>query len=152
MHSKLRMDSPAMTRRMVTAVSNPHVDVLGHCTGRLVRGARGTRPESQFDADLVFEACRQFGVAVEINSRPERRDPPTRLLQPGRRTRAACSRSTPMPTPPGSWTSSITAAPEPNNSHSPPTRSSTPCPSTHYWNGRPGYSMQTSTPARHAGR
>lgn len=79
-HSKLRMDSPAMTQRMVTAVANPHVDVLGHCTGRLVRGDRGTRPESQFDADLVFEACRRSGVAVEINSRPERRDPPTRLL------------------------------------------------------------------------
>lgn len=79
-HSKLRMDSRAMTQRMVTAVANPHVDVLGHCTGRLVRGERGTRPESQFNADLVFEACRRFGVAVEINSRPERRDPPTRLL------------------------------------------------------------------------
>jgi putative hydrolase len=79
-HSKLRMDSRAMTQRMVTAVANPRTHVLGHCTGRLVRGERGTRPESQFDADLVFEACRQFGVAVEINSRPERRDPPTRLL------------------------------------------------------------------------
>lgn len=79
-HSKLRMDSGAMTQRMVTAVANRHVDVLGHCTGRLVRGERGTRPESQFDAELVFEACRRFGVAVEINSRPERRDPPTRLL------------------------------------------------------------------------
>jgi len=79
-HSNLRMDSPAMTVRMVTAIANPHVDVLGHCTGRLIRGERGTRPESQFDADQVFEACRRFGVAVEINSRPERRDPPTRLL------------------------------------------------------------------------
>lgn len=80
-HSTLRMDSRAMTRRMVTAVANPRTDVLGHCTGRLVRGERGTRPESQFDADLVFEACRRFGVAVELNSRPERRDPPTRLLR-----------------------------------------------------------------------
>ena len=34
-----------------------------------------------FDAEVVFEACRTFDVAVEINSRPERRDPPTRLLQ-----------------------------------------------------------------------
>jgi putative hydrolase len=80
-HSKLRMDSDAMTRRMVTAVANPHVDVLGHCTGRLITGGRGTRPESQFEAELVFEACRQFGVAVEINSRPERRDPPGRLIK-----------------------------------------------------------------------
>jgi len=80
-HSKLRMDAPAMTRRMVAAVTNPHVDVLGHCTGRLITGGRGTRPESQFDAEAVFEACRRSGVAVEINSRPERRDPPTRLLR-----------------------------------------------------------------------
>jgi putative hydrolase len=80
-HSKLRMERDEMTRRMVTAVANPHVDVLGHCTGRLITGGRGTRPESQFDAEVVFEACRQFGVAVEINSRPERRDPPTRLIR-----------------------------------------------------------------------
>ena len=80
-HSKLRMDAATMTRRMVTAIANPRVDVLGHCTGRLITGGRGTRPESQFDAELVFEACRRFGVAVEINSRPERRDPPTRLLR-----------------------------------------------------------------------
>ena len=80
-HSKLRADSETMTTRMVTAIANPHTDVLGHCTGRLIEGSRGTRPESSFDAEVVFEACRQFGVAVEINSRPERRDPPTRLLE-----------------------------------------------------------------------
>ena len=83
-HSKLKMDAPAMTRRMVRAVTDSHggrkVTVLGHCTGRLVEGARGTRPESKFDAEKVFTACRDNGVAVEINSRPERRDPPTRLL------------------------------------------------------------------------
>jgi putative hydrolase len=80
-HSKLRMGSDDMTRRMVTAVANPHVDVLGHCTGRLIMGGRGTRPESEFEPEVVFEACRRFGVAVEINSRPERRDPPTRLIR-----------------------------------------------------------------------
>ncbi|MEV0360158.1 PHP domain-containing protein [Nocardia sp. NPDC050697] len=80
-HSRLREDSAAMTERMVYAVANPHVDVLGHCTGRLVEGGRGTRPESQFDAEVVFEACRAYGTAVEINSRPERRDPPARLLR-----------------------------------------------------------------------
>jgi putative hydrolase len=79
-HSKLAMDSVAMTRRMVRAVSNPRVNVLGHCTGRLVTGNRGIRPESKFDAVEVFSACRDNGTAVEINSRPERRDPPTRLL------------------------------------------------------------------------
>ncbi|GAS90935.1 PHP domain-containing protein [Mycolicibacterium brisbanense] len=80
-HSKLSMDAAAMTRRMLKAVSNPHTDVLGHCTGRLVTGGRGTRPESKFDAEKVFTACRDHGTAVEINSRPERRDPPTRLLK-----------------------------------------------------------------------
>ncbi|MEW5809396.1 MAG: PHP domain-containing protein [Actinomycetota bacterium] len=79
-HSKLAMDAPAMTRRMIKAVNNPHTDVLGHCTGRLVTGGRGMRPESSFDAEAVFTACRDAGTAVEINSRPERRDPPTRLL------------------------------------------------------------------------
>ncbi|WNM33124.1 PHP domain-containing protein [Streptomyces sp. Li-HN-5-11] len=78
-HSKLRMDARAMTRRMVAAIRDPHSDVLGHCTGRLVTG-RG-RPESQFDADAVFAACAETGTAVEINSRPERLDPPRRLLR-----------------------------------------------------------------------
>jgi putative hydrolase len=77
-HSKLRMDERSMTRRMATAVANPHVDVLGHCTGRLVVG-KG-RPESTFDAELVFHACQRFDTAVEINCRPERLDPPRRLL------------------------------------------------------------------------
>ncbi|RKT56564.1 PHP domain-containing protein [Saccharothrix australiensis] len=78
-HSKLRMPKAEMTERLLTAVANPHVDVLGHCTGRLVTG-RG-RPESEFDAEAVFTACRDNGTAVEINSRPERRDPPGRLLR-----------------------------------------------------------------------
>ena len=80
-HSKLRMDAAPMTRRMVAAVRNPFVNVLGHCTGRLVTGGRGVRQQSQFDARAVFEACAEHGTAVEINSRPERRDPPTKLLE-----------------------------------------------------------------------
>jgi putative hydrolase len=80
-HSKLRMASGPMTKRMVAAVRNPHVDVLGHCTGRLLSGGRGRRPESAFDARAVFGACVAEGVAVEINCRPERRDPPTKLLR-----------------------------------------------------------------------
>ncbi|MGB3955412.1 MAG: PHP domain-containing protein [Brooklawnia sp.] len=80
-HSRLRMPADEMTRRMVTAIANPRVDVLGHLTGRLVAGGRGKRPESEFDAELVLAACERFGVAVEINSRPERRDPPMRLAR-----------------------------------------------------------------------
>ncbi len=79
-HSKLAMESAAMTRRMTTAVADPHTDILGHCTGRLVQGDRGTRGQSHFDAEAVFTACREHGVAVEINSRPERQDPPDDLL------------------------------------------------------------------------
>ena len=79
-HSKLRMERPAMTRRMVAAVRNRQVDVLGHCTGRLVRGSRGVRPQSEFDPEAVFDACAEHGVAVEINARPERSDPPDDLL------------------------------------------------------------------------
>jgi putative hydrolase len=78
-HSKLRMPSREMTLRMLRAVANPHTDVLGHCTGRMVVG-RG-RPESEFDAAAVFDACREAQVAVEVNSRPERLDPPRRLLR-----------------------------------------------------------------------
>jgi putative hydrolase len=83
-HSKLRMPAGPMTRRMVTAIRNPHTDVLGHCTGRLIganRQGRGRRPESEFDPDAVFGACLEAGVAVEINCRPERQDPPDRLLR-----------------------------------------------------------------------
>ena len=79
-HSKLKMATGPMTRRMVAAVRNPRVNVLGHCTGRLVTGSRGTRPQSEFDARAVFEACAEHDVAVEINSRPERCDPPDELL------------------------------------------------------------------------
>ena len=79
-HSKLRMPRAEMTERMLTAVENPLVDVLGHCTGRMVTGSR-KRPESEFDAERVFAACAEHGVAVEVNSRPERLDPPMRLLR-----------------------------------------------------------------------
>ncbi|AJF63619.1 PHP domain-containing protein [Streptomyces vietnamensis] len=79
-HSKLRMDARAMTRRLERAVRDPLMDVLGHCTGRLVAGGR-LRPESDFDAERVFAACAESGTAVEINSRPERLDPPRRLLR-----------------------------------------------------------------------
>jgi putative hydrolase len=78
-HSKLSMEERFMTRRMVAAIENPHTDILGHCTGRKLVG-RGRRPSS-FDADTVFRACASTGTAVEINSRPERRDPPKELLE-----------------------------------------------------------------------
>jgi putative hydrolase len=88
-HSKLSMDATEMTRRMVMAVANPHVDILGHCTGQKVPGSMrpigksdfAGRVGSSFDADVVFAACARFDTAVEINCRPERQDPPDHLLE-----------------------------------------------------------------------
>ncbi|MDQ0754443.1 PHP domain-containing protein [Arthrobacter sp. B3I4] len=80
-HSKLRSDSRTMTRRMLGGIEDPHTRVLGHCTGRLITGSRGTRPPSDFDAKRVFAACADNDVAVEINARPERQDPPDELIQ-----------------------------------------------------------------------
>jgi putative hydrolase len=79
-HSKLRMPRREMTARLVAAASDPRTDVLGHVTGRLVSGERGTRPPSTFDAGAVFRACADHGTVVEINSRPEREDPPDELI------------------------------------------------------------------------
>jgi putative hydrolase len=76
-HNKLRMPSAEMTPRMIAAVSSPHVDILGHCTGRMI----GKRDPSEFDAEAVFSACVQHHTAVEINCRPERLDPPMALLK-----------------------------------------------------------------------
>jgi putative hydrolase len=78
-HSKLRSPRDVMTKRMLAAIEDPNMDILGHCTGRIVVG-RG-RPESEFDHEAVFTACRDNDVAVEINSRPERKDPPRNLLK-----------------------------------------------------------------------
>jgi putative hydrolase len=74
------MERGPMTRRLVRAISSGRIDVLGHVTGRLVEGSRGTRPPSALDAEAVFGACAEHGVAVEINSRPERQDPPDELI------------------------------------------------------------------------
>ena len=83
-HSKLSMPAKEMTERMVLAVASPHVDILGHCTGRKVKGfgpdQQVVRKQATFDAEIVFAACAQFDTAVEINCRPERQDPPDDLL------------------------------------------------------------------------
>ena len=78
-HSKMRLPADAMTRRLVTAVANPHVDILGHMTNRKVSGTG--RAPSEFDAELVFAACKKFDTAIEINCRPDRQDPPEELLE-----------------------------------------------------------------------
>jgi putative hydrolase len=89
-HSNLRDEAPVMTRRMLAAIANPHLDILGHLTGRKVpaggagdRGHRSgrTRPPSDFDVAAVLAACVEHGKAVEVNSRPDRLDPPKRMLR-----------------------------------------------------------------------
>ncbi|HWJ98989.1 MAG TPA: PHP domain-containing protein [Acidimicrobiales bacterium] len=83
-HNKLSMDPVPMTERILKAVASPHVDILGHCTGRKVKGwgddLREIRPRSTYDEQLIFDACAVYGTAVEINCRPERQDPPPELL------------------------------------------------------------------------
>lgn len=87
-HSELRMEKGAMTRRMVTALSNPHLDILGHCTGRKLpvvtdasHASARRRPPSSFDANAVFAAAIRYDKAIEINSRPDRLDPPSNMLR-----------------------------------------------------------------------
>ena len=58
-HSKLRMDAAPMTKRMIGAIKNPRMNVLGHCTGRMVMGNRGTRPPSSFDAEGGLRGMRR---------------------------------------------------------------------------------------------
>jgi putative hydrolase len=74
---------------MLAAIANPHLDILGHMTGRKVaaagEGDRGhragrTRPPSSFDLDKVIAACLEHDKAIEINCRPDRLDPPKRML------------------------------------------------------------------------
>jgi DNA polymerase (family 10) len=69
-HSKLEMDRDAMTRRMIAAIRNPVVDVIGHPSGRLI----GRRSASSFDLDAVLKAAHEEGCALEVNSQPERLD------------------------------------------------------------------------------
>jgi putative hydrolase len=89
-HSRLSDERAVMTERMLTAIASPYLDILGHCTGRKL-STRGEgdrahrraaiRKESDFDAEAVFAACARHDKAVEINCRPDRLDPPKRLLR-----------------------------------------------------------------------
>jgi DNA polymerase (family 10) len=69
-HGGQRMPAPEMTRRVVEAISHPHVSCLSHPTGRLI----GRRPENAVDLDRVYEVAREHGVAVEVNGLPDRLD------------------------------------------------------------------------------
>ena len=69
-HSSLRQDRETITQRCLKAIQNPHVDILGHPTGRLL----GRRPPSDIDLERVLQACAETKTVVEINANPARLD------------------------------------------------------------------------------
>ena len=69
-HSGLRQDKETITERCLKAVRNPHVDILGHPTGRLI----GSRLPSDLDVERVLQACAETGTVAEINAHPSRLD------------------------------------------------------------------------------
>jgi len=69
-HSGLRQDRETITARALKAIHNPHVDILGHATGRLI----GSRAPSELDMEQVLGACATTGTVVEINAHPSRLD------------------------------------------------------------------------------
>ncbi|HEV2439638.1 MAG TPA: DNA polymerase/3'-5' exonuclease PolX [bacterium] len=71
-HSRFRMPRDEMTKRVVRALEHPHLDLLGHPTGRLI----GERPPYDLDVDAVIDAARRTGAAIEINASPDRLDLP----------------------------------------------------------------------------
>jgi DNA polymerase (family 10) len=75
-HSRFGMDEAAMTARVLTALDNPHLTILGHPTGRLLL----TREPYAIDMDAVLEKAAEVGVAVELNADPHRLDIDWRLL------------------------------------------------------------------------
>ena len=79
-HSRMNMPADEMTTRLLRALENPYVRILGHPTGRLIL----RRDPFQFDIEKVFAAAKKNGVTMEINAAPERLD----LLGPPRQTRA----------------------------------------------------------------
>lgn len=69
-HSGMGMTRDKMTRRIIAAINNPHVDILGHPTGRIL----GKRDPYEVDLEAVFKSAAKTGTAMEINSQPDRLD------------------------------------------------------------------------------
>ncbi len=70
MHTSLRQPREKVTERMLNAIRNPHVDIIGHPTGRLIPD----REPADLDMDAVLQAAAETGVALEINAHPSRLD------------------------------------------------------------------------------
>ena len=69
-HTEFNQSKDDMTRRIVRAMENPYVNIIGHPTGRKI----GQRPPIEFDMDEVFRAAALTGTALEVNSYPDRLD------------------------------------------------------------------------------
>ena len=69
-HSHLKMTKEEMTERIIKAIKNPNVDIISHPTGRLIN----RRDEYEIDFDKILKAAKEYKVALEINSFPERLD------------------------------------------------------------------------------
>jgi len=70
LHTSLRQPREKVTQRVLNAIRNPHVDIIGHPTGRLIPDREG----ADLDMDAVFNAAAETGVALEINAHPARLD------------------------------------------------------------------------------
>ena len=70
MHTSLRQTREKVTQRTINAIRNPHVDIIGHPTGRLISDREG----ADLDMEAVFKAAAETGVALEINAHPSRLD------------------------------------------------------------------------------
>ena len=70
LHYSLRQERSVITRRLLNAIENPHVDLIGHPHGQLIE----KRPPADLDMDAVFEAAARTGTAMEINANPQRLD------------------------------------------------------------------------------
>jgi DNA polymerase (family 10) len=70
LHTSLRQPREKVTQRVLNAIRNPHVDIIGHPTGRLIPDREG----ADLDMDVVLNAAAETGVALEINAHPSRLD------------------------------------------------------------------------------
>ena len=79
-HSNFNLLPEEQTQRMLRAIANPHVDIIGHPTGRILLGRAGY----SLDMDAVIEAAAVYGTCIEINANPSRLDMDWRLLRKAR--------------------------------------------------------------------
>jgi DNA polymerase (family 10) len=79
-HSNFNLPPEEQTQRMVHAIANPYVDIVGHPTGRILLGRAGYT----LDMEAVIEAAAAHGVCIEINADPSRLDLDWRLVRKAR--------------------------------------------------------------------